>query len=59
MIVSGFDIITVGHNLRRNEFYELRHRLGINVEPLPELAALGPAYDVWPHASAKMIVTRR
>ena len=36
-------------NVGRNEFYELRQRPTFNVMPLPELAALGPAYGAWPH----------
>ena len=39
----------------RNESCELRHRPTFCVKPLPELAALGPAYGAWPYGQQKQV----
>ena len=42
-------------NEGRNESCELLHRPTFTVMPLPELAALGPAYGAWPHRLLKYV----
>ena len=44
-----FNSTYFSQNVGRNESCELRHPPTFTVIPLPELAALGPAYGAWPH----------